>query len=130
MSFEEFIENKKEEIEENLEEILDSWKNFTKVTIALFIGILIIKPAFQLSNFTGIIFLVTLIWLFLFKAFLFIENPHYIIVVFGIIAIRGAIGEVAGEGFLFFKKGDMISAFMFILVWAIIYLKTLQIQKH
>lgn len=115
---------------DNFEEIFHSWDNFAKVAIALFVGILMIKPAFQLSIFTGLIFLLTLIWLFLFKAYLFIENPKEIIVVFGILAIRGAIGDIAGEGFLFFKKGDILSAVIFLVTWLVIYLKTKEIQKH
>lgn len=130
MDLEEFIEDKKEEMEDNFEEIFSSWKNFTNVGIALFVGLLMIKPAFQLSIFTGIIFIATLVWLFLFKAYLFVKNPHYIIVVFGILAIRGAIGNVAGQGFLFLKKGDIVSAFIFTVVWVILYLKTKQIQRH
>lgn len=130
MNLEEFIEDKRDEMGDNFEEIFDSRYNLVKVGIALFVGILMIEPAFQLSIFTGIIFIITLGWLFLFKAYLFIENPYYIIAVFGILAIRGAIGDVAGEGFLFLKKGDILSAFIFFLVWAVIYLKTRQIQRH
>jgi len=130
MDFEEFIENKKEEIEENFGEVFESLQNLGKVGFALLIGILMVEPAFQLSIFTGILFLATLIWLFLFKAYLFIEEPAYIVVVFGILAIRGAIGDVAGEGFLFFKKGDFASGIIFLFVWVIIYLKTREIQRH
>jgi hypothetical protein len=130
MDLEEFIEYKKEEMENNFEEIFESWESFVKVGIALFVGILMIKPSFQLSIFTGIIFIATLVWLFLFKAYLFIENPYYIVIVFGILAIRWAIGDVAGQGFLFLKKGDILSALIFIVVWIILYLRTRQIQEH
>lgn len=130
MSVEDFIEDKKDEMMDNLSEIFHSSDSFVKVGIALLLGIFMVKPAFQLSFLTGLMFLGTMIWLFLFKAHLFVRQPGYIIVVFGILAIRGAIGDIRGEGVLFLEKGDFVSAAAFLITWLIIYLKTKEIQRH
>lgn len=104
-----------------------NWKN---VIIGAFIAILLIQPMFQLSIFSGVLYLLTVGYIFFFKIALIEEYPGYSITLFAILAIRWGISGVLKQGWAEAMKGDILTGVIFIIVWVMIYLKTLELQKH
>lgn len=104
-----------------------NWKN---VIIGGFLALLLIKPMFQLSVFSGILYILTLAYIIIFKLELIEEYPGYSVVLFGILAVRWGISGVLKEGWTNTLKGNILTGIIFLIVWAMIYLKTVELQKH
>ena len=119
---------------EILEIIEDYWDRIKEkpqnVIIALIITLVLIKPMFQISIFSGILFIITMIWIFLIKVEIFIDTPGYAIVIYAILAIRWAIKDVGKEGILNLFKGEVLTGIVFVIVWVMIYLRTKELERH
>ena len=117
----------KDKILDYLRKIKSAPINFS---LALLFSFVLIKPMFQINILSFGIYIVTLIWVFVFKPELFIKYPGYSFLIFIILAIRWGIGDVRTKGLNFLGSGEVASGVIYLIVWILIYLKTKTMQRH
>ncbi len=117
-----------------INEILNWWKkikvNLIPFSLALLFSLILIKPMFQISILTGVLYIFTCLYVFLIKPELFIKYPGYSFIIFIILAIRWGIGDVRVKGLNFLDSGEIVSGIIYLIVWILIYIKTKEMQRH
>ncbi|MBR9706194.1 hypothetical protein GOV14_04110 [Candidatus Pacearchaeota archaeon] len=119
-----------ETIKDNLKKVFSSRDSFFATLIGVIMFILVIKPMFQVSIFSGILLILTFLYILLIKTEIIIESPGYAVVLFAIFAIRFHIVPIFFDGLKNMKSGLWINGITFMIVWLMIYLKTKELENE
>jgi len=115
---------------ENFGKVFSSWDSFISAVIGVIMFIAVIKPMFQVSVISGILLILTFLYILLIKTEIVIESPGYAIVLFVIFAVRTHILPIFFDGLKSIRAGLWMTGFTFVVVWFMIYVKTKELEEH
>ncbi len=115
-------------LSKNIKYIFSSKSIFFEIFFEIILFILFIKPMFRVGTTSGILFVLTFVYVVFLEPKVIIKHPGYTIIIFAIFMIRSCVLPILFEG-LTNARSNLISGITFILTWLLIYIKTMKLKK-
>lgn len=126
------ISNWKRRIKNNFKKsikyIFSSKGVFLEIFFEFILFLFLLVPMFHISFSSGILFILTFLYIILFHSKTFTRQPGYVITIFSIFVLRACVLPILFEG-LEKINSNWISGTTFIIAWIIIYIKTYKLKK-